>query len=197
MVIWAYRIAQTKAVDCLAAIENTKIGIPMSDELEKRTLDAHEQLWTRITELNNLPHPYGTALGLLPIFRLEELERFQNEPSCQFLIEDEEFLQLSNADKSLELIRPYIDSELWIIAKARTTFTFRLLVLIAKDSPASADLSQWHEDKILKQQMLANFPETTVKSFDYSKLATISEITKVWDDQILAKIKDGCRGLDS
>ena len=169
----------------------------MSDEFERRTLDAHERLWERVVELNNLPHPYGTALGLLAIFRIEELDQFQNEPFCQFSMQDETFLELLNADKPLEAIRPYIGKELWEVAKAKTVFTFRLLLMIANDSPASADLSRWHEDEIVKQQMAQSFSEEVVESFDYSKLATISEITRAWDQQILEKIKDGCRGIDS
>ena len=160
-----------------------------SELLRSRIIDAHERLWQRIVEINgNLPSPYGPALGLFLFLTPKELEAAKGNPDCQFSTADEAFLEAVD-DHKLELIRPYIDVTLWQMVIGRIAFAKRLLYLFSTDTPNLVELTNWPEDKLVRQHLQTTFTQNELEQFNYSQPGTYHEIVELWNLRIIAEIK--------
>lgn len=168
-----------------------------SEVLQIKIIEAHEKLWARIIELNNLPAPYGAVLGFLSILEPSEMDMVKKKPGFQFSSQDDDFLQLLRGNEPLDLIRPFVDNHLWEMARARIAFTFRLVLMISTDGPTSSTLSNWSEDALILQHLRTTFSEKTLESFDYSQVGTIQRIMSKWDQLIVSKIKEAYEGLQA
>ena len=169
----------------------------MSETLQTKVIEAHEKLWARVLELNDLPSPYGTALGYLMLLTPDEMDSYQKNPKFPFSTSDEGFDAVVLGDRRLGLIRPYIDDRLWESTRSRIAFTLRLLIMMATDHPTGTALSGWHEDGLLLTHLSTTFQDATLNSFDYTKPGIIHHILDAWDGQIVTMIKKAHSQLQS
>ena len=162
-----------------------------SELLQSRIIDAHEKLWARIVEISrDLPNKYRNALGLFQVLTPKEMETAKANREFQFSTTDEAFGEVLN-DRNLELIRPYIDDSLWEMARGRVSFSIRLLILFSTDTPNPVELTNWPEDKLVKQHLSSAFTQQELERFNYSQPGTLKEILDLWETRIIAEIKKG------
>ena len=160
-----------------------------SEVLLSRIIDAHEKLWERIVAIrSNLPSPYGEVLGLFQVVTPKELEAVKSEPAFQFSMADTAFMEVID-DRKLDLIRPYIDDTLWRIAKARISFSLRLLYLFATDTPDPDALTNWPEDHLVLEHLRTAFTQKELEQFNYSQPGTFKDIADLWEARIVVEIK--------
>ena len=161
-----------------------------SEILQAKIIDAHEKLWERIVEIgHNIPNSYSEALLSFLILSPEELEAKKRNPEFQLSRADEAFRELVDRSPLDLLTRPYIDDTLWEMATGRIAFTLRLLFLFSTDAPNPIGLTNWPEDKLVRQYLQTAFTEQELERFNYSQPGMFKEITDLWEARIVAEIR--------
>ena len=163
-----------------------------SEFLQTKVVQAHDELWRKINGLRtDLPSPYGTVVGLwFSVLTPQELLAFKEKPENQFSLQDAKFLRVVK-EYNIDLIRPYVDEQLWRMAGARIRFTIRLLQLFSTDTSDQNALVQWPEDEIVVQNLLEAFSKEELERFSYSTPGTFQQIMRLWDSRIIDKIRNG------
>ena len=163
-----------------------------SELLQSKVVEAHDELWRTVVRLRGgLPAPYDAVLSLwFTILTPQELVAMRGRPQHQFSTQDTKWLNLVKGI-NLDLIRPYIDENLWSMARGRIGFAFRLLMLFSTDNPTQTELTNWPEDRLIVQNLLTTFSQEELERFSYSTPGTFRNILDLWDSRILAEIKKG------